>query len=69
MIWKDMWYFKEERKKESALQVRQLKWHQPKLRPVKGIVVQLPEMSENSEQEGQKGKIEVGYSSIWCMGH
>lgn len=28
---------------------------------IKGIVIQLTEMSENSEQQGQKGKIEVRY--------
>lgn len=49
--------------KKSALQVKHLKWKQADMRPIEKIVVQLTEMSANSELEGQKSKIEVRLQS------
>lgn len=63
MNWKNIQYFKEERMKKSALQVKHLKWKQADMRPIEKIVVQLTEMSANSELEGQKSKIEVRLQS------
>ena len=63
MNWKNIQYFKEERMKKSALQVKYLKWKQADMRPIERIVVQLTEMSANSELEGQKSKIDVRLQS------
>ena len=61
MNWKNIQYFKEERMKKSALQVKYLKWKQADMRPIERIVVQLTEMSANSELKGQKSKLRSDY--------
>lgn len=59
--WKDTQYFKEERVKSNAVQVKQLKWQQADWKPVKGIVVQLTQMSENVSKKVRKVKLSSDY--------